>query len=356
MCPNGTYGLYAGSVGCVSCPVGQYSTSPGSLGCLTCGFRQTNSQKSDSCVCIVGSSAILCLPCAPGILCPFCLFVFVFYHLTSFFIGHFWSNSVCIPCPNGTRLSENVQDTCVPCSPGSYSNSLSPGLCIQCPVSTYNAISGSSLCIGCPETMVAVPNRTLCLPAVSMCSAFGLGGGIGWYYDIYQQTCIRCIPCTEGYFVTRSCTPVTNTVCGVCVVCPILGWVVQQQCSTYADTVCQQCTPGYYANASVVCQQCQAGFYTANRGSASCGKCQRGWPSVDRTTCWQKHQPGAYLALTNNFVECPAGSYGPGNGGCYPCLGRWDPYTTGLTSCSGCTASLVTGLCPNELPPIQCAS
>ena len=86
MCPNGTYGLYAGSVGCVSCPVGQYSTSPGSLGCLTCGFRQTNSPKSDSCVCIAGSSTDTCLPCAPGLTQSFafiyCNFTFCIKVLT----------------------------------------------------------------------------------------------------------------------------------------------------------------------------------------------------------------------------------------------------------------------------------
>ena len=332
LCPNGTYSTSNASVGCVACSAGKYASSPGLTMCTTCGFRQTNTPLLDGCACVAGSSGVdgSCGPCSPG---------------------HYWAVGVCIPCPDGLGLSEVMADTCEPCPPGFFSRG--NGICTLCPLSTFTGVKSSSSCTMCANGYVALKDRTKCVPAVDMCA------GTGSFYDVGNETCRPCSSCAPGFFINTSCAPMADTQCGACATCPDEGSVIDRPCSQDADTRCRVCQPGSYANRSSVCTPCAHGFYTSEYGSGTCFRCLAHdlYPNLNKTACITSPEPGGYLKLEEGrlaYAPCPAGSYGPGDGGCYPCLGRWDPAIVGQSSCGGCAASLLTGLCTNELPTIQC--
>jgi hypothetical protein len=148
----------------------------------------------------------------------------------------------------------------------------------------------------------------------------------------------KCSDCSIGYYLTASCTPISDTVCAACSVCPA-GKFISAPCSGSVDVVCSSCSSCVsgrtyrkapctsYAN--TVCANCTScSLYTisacTDMADAVCLECPA----------------GTYL-VAGACVNCPAGYYaGVANSKvCLPCgVGTYAP-NQGASSCLQCPAN-----------------
>ena len=349
-CIAGSYSNIA-SAGCYACGSGTYSSANRQSSCIACGrIRVTNSPRYDACVCTAGSRAVANATDRLGFFCESCA------------PAHWWSAAVgaCFPCPAGSVLSTTLLDTCVGCPPGLYSPAPASMMCLQCDVGTYSSVGNQSECGVCVwPAYISNSNRTGCVSTVGLCGAMS-------FFSNDTQTCMPCLACLSliDAFQVQACTGTANTVCAACTRCDSTGGVAMpRDCGFKNDRVCSDCMPGTYLEASPsrpppVCVSCPLGSFEANFRSRGCGTCEDGFVvSVNRTACvaYDMCGGGAYPGLYYSNQQpvqactlCPISTYGPGDGGCYPCSGRWDAGATGVSACLGCVPSGVTGLCVGE--------
>ena len=144
------------------------------------------------------------------------------------------------------------------------------------------------------------------------------------------------------------------------------GTFIKTQCSRFANTLCQNCSTGFYSLdglTSTSCTACKAGTFSTAVGASSasaCTPCPAGRISTSTASTNCSICPAATFSLLGSTVctQCPAGTYSTQTGAtnlsaCLQCpQGGYS--AAGSTSCKTCQAgsySIVPGASCVPCPP-----
>lgn len=232
-------------------------------------------------------------------------------------------------CSCNLGYSGSPGEACIVCSKGTFRNSSYSYICDNCPRNTFNDVLGansSAACIACPGNTSSQQQSTTIEACV--CNA-----------GYYASTAIYdCHACQAGKYQTF-----TNTTS--CVGCEAGKY--SSTTAANSDSVCLQCAHGLYSTvtAMTACLQCDANTWQDKNDArdTECRACignsstlgQKGSKSLYNCVCDPGFAPRLNGTLQYHCVQCPAGSYCPGNNIELPCSTNTFSFT-GQTSCTTC--------------------
>ena len=328
MCENGTW--QNGPI-CQSCPWGMNS-SMGSFDLSNCSCINNMISINGNCSCVPGSvlQNMQCNPCAPGSYCAngfqtacsantysaanasSCINCAANANAPSGSsgctcnAGYVGDGFNCVACAAGTFASSSL---CLNCSQGFYSN-LSASVCTLCPSATYNMANGSGTCSACPaNSWCSAGTLNQCpLNSASLASSITQNACLcepGYFGSGARNGTSPCALCWPNFWCPGGNSDILNT-CPEFAVSPA-GASEFAQCSclggySMVNGSCI-CLPNYYCP-GVNTSQCPANS-SSPAGSVSIASC----------TC----NPGFYGVAETGCIECPVGSYCPGNGTAIAC-------------------------------------
>lgn len=279
---------------------------------------------------------------------------------------------MCAGCEPGTFSNAEASTTCQECAPGYYAATRGQSSCSVCGQRTFANETRMSSCTACAaslgnnddddvaDDLVSLRSRVGCQEAGPLCFNSSKDKNRLYYYDVWLEKCVACKTCRTETFETAWCNATNDTQCKACTVCKA-GEFQVSTCTNKENRVCDSCAAGQFlltvkSGGSSSCQNCAPGTISASRGSTNCSVCAPGtYPTPNRTFCTGKCGAGAYLtsAAYDNDKDgvaeshvwscelCPAGTFGPGDDGCYPCvdtLWKSNPlFGAGATACSTCS-------------------
>ena len=231
----------------------------------------------------------------------------------------------CVPCPKGTRYSEEL------------------GTCDKCPIGSYGDTDAQLECQQCPEVqgrpgVTQAEGSTRRNDCKEFCSP-------GHYYD---EVTSLCRPCGIGKYQAEG-GKFSCTMCGVGLTTRIRDAMSREECR-------EECPDGKDLDLVGECQPCSAGSYRKRGAHLGCQACPKGFTtrgqgSVTREQCSLPIcAPGHYLnASINACTECLTGFYQPEQQQteCLPCPPNTSTKRAGAVAKEECTNRCRVG--PGEM-------
>jgi len=288
---------------CLECTADQYYT-------VGCGDT-TNSECSACSTC--GANEFVAAPCAG------------------------FSDLICTTCTAACPDNTYKIDDC------SASADLNCGECTQCGVDQF-------MVTGCTATA-----NTVCQDHKTTCETGEYMSKTGTASSDIE--CSSCATCGTDEFVARACSATTNTVCASCSTPEANFEWISDACTTTTNAeidVCDTCNHGEFAStvcaglnnaACTTCSTCAAKTYADARCTLDddtvCNDCTDNCANCAMSNACTVCENGYMLTDEHLCVlECPAGSFDDGLGGCDACHGS-------CGTCSGSTAAECTS-CRSE--------
>ena len=242
------YQIQKGSTFCLPCLTGKFQNEPGKSDCKVCPIGYSNG----------GTEATECTKCKEGR-----------YNEQE-------KQAACKGCPAGTYSTEEgldaeikcstcnagtyskaigatSKDTCIDCQPGKKGTEIGASnekACSDCGPEEYRGVrDDATTCLKCPSGRSSSNGSVVC----SVCSA-------GQYVETSTDSCIIC---PKGYVSKNQ----NSKVCGQC------GIGIKGENSEAGDTSCSSCDLGMFQTTPGVCQDCTPGQYADGKGQKSCTQC-----------------------------------------------------------------------------------
>ena len=200
--------------------------------------------------------------------------------------GHYCQEGIAIECPSGrygeSTGQKHAQTACIDCSPGTFQTVSGETYCARsCPLGTYGNVSGGvseiEACVQCPTGHMC---GTMAMQQPVRCP-------MGTFQD--NKLAHSCKPCPIGTYgdtiaaveckicgkdengVFKKTTGIGSNNIAQCVLVELSCPNAQRPTE---DAVCEQCSPGFYANGlGTRCMLCPPGTKQPMMGAFSCELC-----------------------------------------------------------------------------------